>query len=138
MLRTPPRTRPRGLASLRHAWRVRRLLAASVLSLAAVTACGTTVRRTLECIIVRIGSFRRSRSILAAPRAATTRACSWSSAPAGSFVVRGGTQAAHAVPRHSREGVLGGGERGLLSMAFAPDYASSGRFYSVTRTTAAT
>src|SRR5437764_12192512 len=25
--------------------------------------------------------------------------------------------------------VSGGGERGLLSMAFAPDYASSGRFY---------
>ena len=25
--------------------------------------------------------------------------------------------------------VLGGGERGLLSMAFAPDYAASGRFY---------
>ncbi len=25
--------------------------------------------------------------------------------------------------------VLSGGERGLLSMAFAPDYATSGRFY---------
>ena len=42
--------------------------------------------------------------------------------------VKGGKKLA-AVPRHHATSSTRGGEQGLLSMAFAPDYASSGLFY---------
>ena len=44
-------------------------------------------------------------------------------------VLRGGHELRPALPRHPRPGRLYGGERGLLSIAFPPDYAQSGRFY---------
>ena len=76
--------------------------------------------------LVRIGNFQ-SPVFVTAPRG--DRACSssssraagsWSCATAASSTRRSWTS-----PRRSTSG----GEQGLLSMAFAPDYASSGLFY---------
>jgi hypothetical protein len=102
---------------------VRRALAVSVLGLSLLTACNSADARVH---LVRVGSFS-SPIYVTAPRSDTHRV----------FVVERGGRIA--LVRNGRKlgrpfldirgKVSGGGERGLLSMAFAPDYASSGRFY---------
>jgi glucose/arabinose dehydrogenase len=105
--------------------RVRRLLAASVLSLAAVTACGTQ-SADARVHLVRIGSFDAP-IYVAAPRGDNSRL--FVVERAGRIVVVRGGHKLRTPFLDIRGKVSGGGERGLLSMAFAPDYASSGRFY---------
>jgi glucose/arabinose dehydrogenase len=105
---------------------VRRALAALLLTLA-LSACGAHESGAEARVqLVKLGNFS-SPIYVAAPRSDTRRV----------FVVeRGGWII---VVRNGRKlgtpfldisgKVSGGGERGLLSMAFAPDYAKSGRFY---------
>jgi hypothetical protein len=104
---------------------VRRLLAASVLSLAAVTACGTQ-SADARVHLVRIGSFNAP-IYVDAPRGDNSRL--FVVERGGRIMVVRGGQKLRTPFLDIRGKVSGGGERGLLSMAFAPDYASSGRFY---------
>ena len=60
------------------------------------------------------------------PRRRARRACSWSSSPAGSGLLRKGKKRTFLDIRGE---VLPGGEQGLLSVAFAPDYQQSGLLY---------
>ena len=61
-------------------------------------------------------------------RPATAGACSWSSRAAGSWSCAAAASCRTPFLDLSSK-TDGGGEQGLLSMAFAPDYAESGRFY---------
>ena len=84
---------------------------------------GAAARRPVR--LLRLGSFDAP-TFLAAPRGDSRR---FVVQRGGTIVVlRGRQQARPALPRHLRQG-LGDGEGGLLSMAFSPDYKSSGRFY---------
>jgi glucose/arabinose dehydrogenase len=104
---------------------VRRALAASVLSLATLTACGVQ-QADGRVHLVRIGGFSAPIDV-AAPRGDNARV--FVVERAGRIkVVRSGRKLGRPF-LDIRGKVSEGGERGLLSMAFAPDYATSGRFY---------
>ena len=72
----------------------------------------------------RIGTFDPP-GVRDARRPATGGGCSWSSRAGGSGSCADGRTLRDAVPRHPRRRSTCGGEQGLLSMAFAPDYATT-------------
>ena len=101
---------------------MRRALAVSVLCLALVLACSADARVHL----VRIGTFA-SPIYVAAPPGDGARV--FVVERAGRIMVVRGGRKLRTPFLDIRGRVSGGGERGLLSMAFAPDYSTSGRFY---------
>ena len=101
---------------------MRRALAVSVLCLALLPACSADARVHL----LRIGSFAAP-IYVAAPPGDASRV--FVVERAGRIVVVRGGRKLRTPFLDIRGRVSEGGERGLLSMAFAPDYATSGRFY---------
>ena len=77
--------------------------------------------------LVKIGTFDQPLYVTAPP--GDRRRLFVVEQPGRIRVLVGGKRAAHGRSWTSAGRVLAGGERGLLSMAFAPDYARSGRFY---------
>jgi glucose/arabinose dehydrogenase len=97
----------------------------SVLGAAALTGCGTQAAQA-RVHLVRVGGFSAPIDV-AAPHGDTQRVLVVERG-GRIAVVRGGRRL-HRPFLDIRGKVSSGGERGLLSMAFAPDYAKSGRFY---------
>jgi glucose/arabinose dehydrogenase len=104
---------------------VRPALAATVLCLATLTACGAQDAQA-RVHLVKIGSFSSPIDV-AAPRGDNSRV--FVVERAGRIMLVKNGHKLRTPFLNIRGKVSGGGERGLLSMAFAPDYASSGRFY---------
>ncbi|HEY2601486.1 MAG TPA: PQQ-dependent sugar dehydrogenase [Thermoleophilaceae bacterium] len=104
---------------------MRRALAASVLGLAILTACGSQSAQA-RVHLSQIGKFNAP-IYVGAPSGDSKRVFVVERAGRIVVVRSGHKLRTPFLDIHNR--VSGGGERGLLSMAFAPDYSKSGRFY---------
>ena len=83
----------------------------------------------------QIGSFDHPVYVTGAP--GYPSCCSWSSSPGGSWCSTAASACA-SLPRPPRRGRIRSGERGLLSIAFPPDYRRAAASTSITTTTPAT
>ncbi|HEY2599937.1 MAG TPA: PQQ-dependent sugar dehydrogenase [Thermoleophilaceae bacterium] len=92
----------------------------------ATTAAQSGAQTAAHMHLVKVGSFS-SPIYVAAPKGDTKRV--FVVERAGRIVIVSGGHKLGRPFLDVRSKVSGGGERGLLSMAFAPDYATSGHFY---------
>jgi glucose/arabinose dehydrogenase len=105
---------------------VRRAALAAALLALSLPACGSAKQSSHQLALKRIGSFDNPTYIAGAP--GFPKLLFVVEQPGKVAVLRGGHELSH--PFLDIRGLVGfGGERGLLSIAFPPDYKQSGNFY---------